>query len=126
MDARWEDGVPSIWEGPDGDHDVDKETGTLCDNLVQQKDYSGMGVGNDQQQDNNMDIDSDDEDKESTAAEGNAAGGNAARVVRCMSGLAFRLKLVRHFDIATMKGELRWPKRLLPQQNQQEPHTNVT
>lgn len=71
MDARWEDGIPSIWEGPE----VLNETSRFCDNLVQQNDCSGMGIGNDQQQeDNNMDIDSDDEDEEdSTAAEGNGA-----------------------------------------------------
>ena len=76
--------------------------------------------------DNNMDLDTVESDTEEDSEEDSGAGATAApdigqqvKVVRRMSGPAFRSKLVTHFEIASRKGEVKWPKRMREQEMQQ-------
>ena len=127
LDERWEQGIPSLWEGPEGYHDVDDlaAIGAIAGGVaggvalvenhrteLQTYDCSGMGHGNDDE-DDNIDNNTDTEEEEDAVGEGadGWAAGNNVRIVRQMSGQAFRRKLVTHFDIASEKGEVRWPKK---------------
>ena len=143
LDARWEQGIPtSVWEGAEGDHDVqdiEMMGGALCGVdmqtfNMQRFDCSGMGPANDHEEndsggeeDEDLDQDSgrggtvDDEEQEDELEHEQASNPRGIRVVREMTSLAFRSKLVTHFDIASQKSEVQWPTR---KDVEQEPNIN--
>ena len=110
LDDKWDEGVPSSWEGEAGEHDPDElgRIGAISrlhnPSEARSFDASGMGPGGDR-------------DIEEGLAEAEDIGlelpitPDGGRLVRSMTGRAFRSKLVTHFHIAFTKRELQWPSR---------------
>jgi hypothetical protein len=93
----------------------------LTNNAIPLENYdaSAMGKGNDASPDEEEDHENEEEEVFQGAVVVDES--SKAIVVRKMSMLQFRQRLVTHFDICFKKKELHWPKQRV---NREEPTTN--
>jgi hypothetical protein len=125
LDKDWEDGVQSDWEGNLGFHDIqdvehhipDAVRRLMSRTALRSYDVSGMGFGSDTR----------DQQREITWAQNleqgmpislatpegmgqsNRYSAQRIRKVNDLTLQDFRSKLIRHFDIAFKRNEIRWP-----------------
>jgi hypothetical protein len=115
MDAEWDNGVPSDWEGHNSNdvcaHAVPFAIGRLNDpgklDTLWRYDASGMGQGNDRE---DNDLESSDEDAPAAADPPSSNG--SVRRVRDLSLKCFRGKRVNHFDVSFKQRKIRRPTRM--------------
>lgn len=136
LNARWEQGVPSDWEGELGLHDIEDAYRFVPDimNRISDRacrtgrnyesfDASGTGPG-----DEILDEYAENDVRARLSAGRRGVGGGvearsgdvqpcegdgaiAPRSVRAMSMREFRAKLIEHFDIMWQRREVQWPSR---------------
>jgi len=102
LDNKW----TSDWQGGMGDmqeEDLPQSVRTLLEeeSLMLNYDGSGMGIGEDREEEDN---------DTTTTFFGSIQEFEGAIVVRKLSMHQFRERLIRHFDIAFSRKELKWPK----------------
>ena len=118
LDDKWELGVPSDWEGSLGEQEEEDITNIAAlrrlnnPEAARHFDSSGMGYGNDRQEDENDDSDVDSASDSESIAESDVQHTDDEYIipVRNLSFNTFRQKLVNHFDIMYQRKEIVWPK----------------
>jgi hypothetical protein len=117
LDKKWEDGVPSDWEGELGQHEssdlrryADPVRRLNSPVAARTYDMSGIGVGDDRARPENPQQELVTHASQRRGDHGTSSDDDI-QVVRNLSLNYFRSKLVTHFDIAFKRREVVWPKR---------------
>jgi len=117
LDDKWEDGVVSEWQCNMGEHDDTSRIPQAIRRLLSPAqarnfDTSGMGTGTDRVADNGADDAEDNNGADDAEDAGNVEVDLMGHiVVKSLSLNQFRSRLIRHFNIAFKRREVKWPKR---------------